>query len=149
MDEAGWRSVTRQLVALGLLRADPNAYGALQLTDAARPVLKGETVLELRRPAATAGRAGRKRRARTEAGVFDEAVDPGAEVLFEALRAERKRIADEQGVPAFVVLHDATLRELALRRPHDLRGLLAVSGIGVSKAQRYGERLLAVIGRAE
>ena len=149
MDEAGWRSVTRQLVALGLLRADPKAYGALQLTDAARPVLTGETVLELRRPAATVGRAGRKRRARTEAGVFDEAVDPGAEVLFEALRAERKRIADEQGVPAFVVLHDATLRELALRRPHDLRGLLAVSGIGVSKAQRYGERLLAVIGRAE
>ena len=149
IDEAGWRSVTRQLVALGLLRADPNAYGALQLTDAARPLLKGETALELRRPAMSATRAGRKRRARTQAGVFDEAVDPGAEVLFQSLRAERKRIADEQGVPAFVVLHDATLRELALRRPHDLRGLLAVSGIGVSKAQRYGERLLAVIGRAE
>ena len=149
IDEAGWRSVTRQLVALGLLRADAKAYGALQLTDAARPVLKGETTLELRRPATTAARAGRKRRSRTEGAVFDEAADPGAEVLFQALRAERKRIADEQGVPAFVVLHDATLRELALRRPNDLRGLLAVSGIGVSKAQRYGERLLAVIGTVE
>jgi ATP-dependent DNA helicase RecQ len=73
--------------------------------------------------------------------------DAEGDALFQALRAERKSIADEQGVPAFVVLHDATLRELARLRPRNHAGLLVVSGIGVTKAERYGERLLATIAR--
>jgi ATP-dependent DNA helicase RecQ len=140
LDEKAWRAVTRQLVALGLLHADPQAYGALRLTEAAKPVLRGERLLELRRSATGAGRPGRK--TRTAAATL---ADPADAALFDALRAERKRIADEQGVPAFVVLHDATLRELAQRRPRDRGALLNVSGIGISKAERYGERLLAVI----
>jgi ATP-dependent DNA helicase RecQ len=141
LDEKAWRSVARQLVAMGLLHADPHAYGALRLTGAARPVLKGETRLELRRAAIPRGRAGRKPRT----GI--PGLPPGSadDLLFQALRAERKRIADEQGVPAYVVLHDAALRELAQLRPREPESLLLVSGIGVTKAQRYGERLLAVI----
>jgi ATP-dependent DNA helicase RecQ len=142
LDDRAWRGVARQLVALGMLHADPRAYGALRLTAAAQPVLKGEQRLELRRASERTARPGRKPRPGTAPGP----ADPAAEALFNALRAERKRIADEQGVPAFVVLHDATLRELALRRPRDVHALLEISGIGAAKAQRYGERLLAVIG---
>src|ERR1700674_830454 len=144
LDEREWRGVARQLVALGLLHADPKAYGALRLTAAARPVLRGETRLELRRTSITSPRA----RPRQRAGVGAEAFDPTSEALFQALRAERKRIAEEQGVPAFVVLHDSTLRDLAQQRPRDHRALLLVSGIGLTKAERYGERLLAVIAQA-
>jgi ATP-dependent DNA helicase RecQ len=142
LDERAWRGVARQLVALGMLRADPRAYGALQLTAQAQPVLKGEQRLELRRPSERSGRPPRKTRSRPGA----LPADPVAQALFERLREERKRIADEQGVPAFVVLHDATLRELALQRPRDMQSLLQIPGIGAAKAQRYGERLLAVIG---
>jgi ATP-dependent DNA helicase RecQ len=144
LDERQWRGVARQLVALGLLRADPAAYGALQLTDAARPVLRGETRLELRRTSITGARGTRRQRA----GAGVETFDPTSDSLFQALRAERKRIAEEQGVPAFVVLHDSTLRDLAQQRPRDHRALLLVSGIGLTKAERYGERLLAVIAQA-
>ena len=144
LDEREWRGVARQLVALGLLHADPKAYGALRLTAAARPVLRGETRLELRRTSITRGRGG----PRPRAAVGAEALDPTSESLFQALRAERKRIAEEQGVPAFVVLHDSTLRDLAQQRPRDRRALLFVAGIGLTKADRYGERLLAVIAKA-
>jgi ATP-dependent DNA helicase RecQ len=145
LDERAWRGVARQLIALGLLHADPRAYGALRLTDAARPVLKGETRLDLRRTSTAVERGARKPRASVDVLTSD----PIAESLFQALRAERKRIAEEQGVPAFVVLHDSTLRDLAHRRPRDQRALMLVSGIGATKAERYGERLLAVIARAE
>jgi ATP-dependent DNA helicase RecQ len=144
LDERAWRGVARQLIALGLLHADPRAYGALRLTDAARPVLKGETRLDLRRTSTAVERGARKPRA--SVGVL--ASDPVAESLFQALRAERKRIAEEQGVPAFVVLHDSTLRDLAHQRPRDQRALMLVSGIGATKAERYGERLLAVIAQS-
>ncbi|HTS54026.1 MAG TPA: DNA helicase RecQ [Burkholderiales bacterium] len=146
LDEKAWRSVARQLVAMGMLHADPRAYGALRLTDAARPVLKGEARLELRRTAGTVVRAGRKPRSKGSLGL---PLGSAAETLFQALRAERKRIADEQGVPAYVVLHDSALRELAQLRPRDRKGLLLVSGIGLTKAERYGERLLAVIRSIE
>jgi ATP-dependent DNA helicase RecQ len=90
------------------------------------------------------GRAGRKPRVKGSLGL---PLGSTAETLFEALRAERKRIADEQGVPAYVVLHDSTLRQLAQLKPRDRKDLLLVSGIGITKAERYGERLLAVIGQ--
>jgi ATP-dependent DNA helicase RecQ len=144
LDERAWRGVARQLVALGLLHADPKAYGALRLTDAARPVLRGETRLELRRTSIAGARSSPRQRASVGAETFD----PASETLFQALRAERKRIAEEQGVPAFVVLHDSALRDLAQQRPRDRQALLLVSGIGLTKAERYGERLLAVIAQA-
>ena len=142
LNDRAWRGVARQLAALGLLHADPRAYGALWLTAAAAPVLKGERRLALRRPSECIGQPARKLRL----GATVASADPAAETLFHTLRAQRKRIADEQGVPAFVVLHDATLRELAQLRPRDPQGLLQVSGIGAAKAKRYGDWPLAVIG---
>jgi len=143
LDEAGWRSVFRQLLAAGLLHADAQAYGALRLTDLARPVLKGEATLMLRQQVkrmrgkkpAQAGR-------RADAGT--PASGPESD-LFEGLRTWRATLAREQGVPAYVILHDKTLRELAAQRPANLADLLGVPGIGQAKADRYGEALLRLL----
>jgi ATP-dependent DNA helicase RecQ len=139
LDEANWRGVFRQLLAAGLLHADAQAYGALKLTDAARPVLKGETTLQLRRhtprKSAPAGR-------RKVSAMPQTSGDPA---LFEALRAWRAEQAKAQGVPAYVILHDKTLHELAARQPANADELLDVPGIGQAKAERYGAGLLEIV----
>jgi len=145
LDEAGWRGVFRQLLAAGLLHADAQAYGALKLTDAARPVLRGETVMPLRRQklqkSALAGRHKRHH-------VAPAPASPGAPALIDALRAWRAAQARAQGVPAYVILHDKTLHELAAARPASREELLDVPGIGQAKAERYGADLLVLLEHA-
>jgi ATP-dependent DNA helicase RecQ len=139
LDEADWRGVFRQLLAAGLLHADAQAYGALKLTDAARPVLKGEATLQLRRHTTRkSAPTGRRRTSATPPTSSDPA-------LFEALRAWRAEQAKTQGVPAYVILHDKTLHELAARRPASTDELLDVPGIGQAKAERYGAGLLEIM----
>jgi ATP-dependent DNA helicase RecQ len=139
LDEADWRGVFRQLLAAGLLHADAQAYGALKLTDAARPVLKGEATLQLRRHTTRkSAPTGRRRTSATPPTSSDPA-------LFEALRAWRAEQAKTQGVPAYVILHDKTLYELAARRPASTDELLDVPGIGQAKAERYGAGLLEIM----
>ncbi|MDP3031554.1 MAG: DNA helicase RecQ [Rhodocyclaceae bacterium] len=148
-DEAGWRSVFRQMLAGGLLHADAEAYGALKLTAAARPVLKGEAVLQLRRQSARhAGKsalAGRRTERRKTSTATPADSHPG---IVEALRGWRAEQAKAQGVPAYVILHDKTLHELAARQPTNQDDLLDVPGIGQAKAERYGAALLALIAAA-
>ena len=142
LDDMGWRSVFRQLLAAGLLEADAHAYGALKLTEAARPVLKGETTLTLRRQVVRAkgktarGAGGRK---------TESAVAASGTPRFEALRRWRADKARQQGVPAYVIVHDRTLAELAEQRPQSRTELLEVTGIGQAKAERYGEELLELL----
>ncbi|WP_092008640.1 DNA helicase RecQ [Marinobacter daqiaonensis] len=138
-----WKSVFRQLVANGYLRADPEGYGALQLTESCRPVLRGEVALELRKDPerkavskTSAGRAGNKA----------PITDPEG---WEALRRRRKELADEQGVPPFVIFHDATLQEILERRPATLEEMAQVSGVGAAKLERYGAIFLEVLGELE
>jgi ATP-dependent DNA helicase RecQ len=142
LDEAGWRSVFRQLLAGGLLHADTQAYGALKLTDAARPVLKGEAVLQLRRQIVKlrekSAPAGRRK---TPLQMLSQ----GDETLFENLRAWRAEQARTQTVPAYVILHDKTLYELVARQPTNMKELLEVPGIGQAKGERYGTALLELI----
>jgi ATP-dependent DNA helicase RecQ len=143
MDDMGWRSVFRQLLAGGLLEADAQAYGALKLTDEARPVLKGESTLTLRRHAVrTKGKSAKTSRGKSSANNTVAASDSP---LFDALRSWRADKAREQSVPAYVILHDRTLHELASLRPHSLTALLDVPGIGLAKAERYGEALLELL----
>jgi len=139
LDEVGWRSVFRQMLAAGLLHADAQAYGALKLTDAARPVLKGEVTLQLRRhtPQKSAPTGRRKTSAASPTN--------GDPTLFDALRAWRAEQAQAQSVPAYVILHDRTLHELAARQPTNANELLDVPGIGQAKAERYGAGLLEII----
>jgi ATP-dependent DNA helicase RecQ len=139
IDEQGWRDIIRQLAALSLLRPHPDGHGGLQPTEAAREVLRGDRQLELRRLQPRSKRASVKTR--------KPAVDlpAGAEPLFDALRALRRRLADEQQVPPYVVFHDATLRTIAATRPADMAALLTIPGIGAAKAERYGEDVLQIV----
>ncbi|MFZ2852480.1 MAG: DNA helicase RecQ [Rhodocyclaceae bacterium] len=141
MDDMGWRSVFRQLLAGGLLEADAQAYGALKLTEEARAVLKGQTSLTLRRHAVRVkgGKTFGKSRAASNAAAENDSP------LVAMLRNWRAEKAREQGVPAYVILHDRTLRELAERRPNSPVALLEVPGIGAAKAERYGEDLLELL----
>jgi ATP-dependent DNA helicase RecQ len=151
LDEGGWRSLFRQLVALGLLHVDHEAHGALLLTEAARPVLRGEQAVTLRERArvpAGGGRSGRRRGATAPAAAQALADSPTALALLERLRAWRREQAREQGLPAYVILHDATLERIAAECPADEAGLAAVPGIGVRKLERYGETLLEIVASA-
>ena len=142
-----WQSVVRQLTVLGLIEVDHAAYGALKLGPDVRPVLKGERRLALRRdrdrkPAGSARSASPSARAATNLASRDEA-------LFQALRAERAKLARAQGLPPYVVFHDTTLIELAAQRPTTREALRSVQGMGQVKLDRYGTAFLAVIAGFE
>jgi len=141
-DDMGWRAVARQLIAAGYLHANAERYGALQLTAPARGLLRGEVQIQMRRavrrkPGSRDRTAKAKRGAELPAGV-DTA-------LVEALRACRRRLASEQGVPAYVVFHDATLVDMATLRPQSLAAMREVSGVGDTKLSRYGEAFLETL----
>ncbi|TCJ18585.1 DNA helicase RecQ [Parasulfuritortus cantonensis] len=138
VDEHAWRGILRQLVAAGLLQPDLTEYGALKLTEAARPVLKGEQSVQLRR-------VGRPGKARKTTRAAPENLSPEELAVFEALRGWRSQKAREQGVPAYVILHDRTLRLLASLQPGDQDGLAGISGLGDAKLARYGDELIGVI----
>jgi len=140
LSEQDWRSVVRQLLASGLLVAQ-GEYGVLGLSETSGGVLRGETPVPLRRD--VLGRGGGAGRVR-KSTVADQVAE-GDRALFEALRAWRGEQAREQGVPAYVVFNDATLRALAQLRPASVADLEGISGIGVKKREAYGDAVLAVI----
>ncbi len=140
-----WRSVFRQLVAMGLLVVDVEGHGGLRLGPDARDVLRGERSVELRRDPA------RRRLKKTSKVGKAPAVldDPDDEALFQALRARRMEVAKAQGVPPYVIFHDSSLREMALRKPRDLVDMAQIPGVGQAKLERYGDGFLAAIAAAE
>jgi ATP-dependent DNA helicase RecQ len=145
--ESQWRGVLRQLVALGHLRSEGD-YNTLVLTPSAREVLRGEVPLLLRVPAipsARASRGGRTgRAARTEPDASP--LDSEAQQRFERLKAWRAEVARAHNLPAYVVFHDATLKDMARQGPQTLDALAGIGGVGVKKLQAYGSELLRVLG---
>ncbi|MBS0218276.1 MAG: DNA helicase RecQ [Proteobacteria bacterium] len=143
LDARQWRSVFRQLLAAGLLESDLDGYGSLRLGASSGPVLRGETTLSLRmEPPRKAVR--RERSNRTDASI-PAALTDEAQRRFEALRAWRGDSARSQNIPAYVIFHDATLREIALHAPADINALAGINGVGAAKLERYGEALLEVL----
>ncbi len=145
--QAQWSSVYRQLVAAGLINVDMAAYGGLKLTEAARPVLRGEQEVWLRRDAdpvkRKAQRAERTAKSREPfAGASD---DP----LWLALKTKRTALAREQGVPPYVIFHDSTLVEILNHRPHTLDEMGRISGVGQAKLAKYGDAFLQVVEDVE
>ena len=136
-----WRSVFRQLVARGFLDVDAGGFGSLLLNDACRPVLRGEQAIQLRRDIKTSATNATRR--------APVAVAPEDEGLWFALRACRKRLAEEHGVPPYVIFHDATLREMLEQRPLTPSEMLNISGVGDSKLERFGDEFLEVIREHE
>ncbi|MEG3636604.1 DNA helicase RecQ [Micromonospora palythoicola] len=143
LSEAEWRGVVRQLLAEGLLAVEGD-YGTLALTDASAEVLGRRRTVMLRREAARPAKAAKPRGAAT---VVAE-LPAEAAGTFERLRAWRAATAKEQGVPAYVIFHDATLRQIAADAPSSLAELSRISGVGENKLARYGEQLLGVLADA-
>ncbi|WP_455354494.1 DNA helicase RecQ [Streptomyces sp. SYSU K217416] len=143
--EAEWRGVVRQLLAQGLIAVE-GEYGTLVLTEASGEVLGGRREVALRREPEKRARAAKTSTAKRGAAPVD--LPAGAVPVFEALRAWRAATAKEQGVPAYVIFHDATLREIATTAPTGLAELGTVSGVGENKLAKYGEQVLATLGTA-
>jgi ATP-dependent DNA helicase RecQ len=134
-----WRGIVRQLLAQGLLAVEGD-YGTLVLTDASAQVLRKQRPVMLRREPERAPKAPRARKAATVADLPAQALP-----VFERLRSWRSERAKDQGVPAYVVFSDATLREIATTLPSSLAELGKVSGIGETKLARYGQQVLDVL----
>jgi len=143
LSEAEWRGVVRQLLAQGLLGVTSDGYGTLVLTEASADVLSGRREVRLRRETARAKAPRQSSRRGKAAAAADLAPEDVA--TFEKLRAWRAGAAKEAGVPAYVIFHDATLREIATRRPGSTAELGAISGIGAAKLERYGEQVIATL----
>jgi ATP-dependent DNA helicase RecQ len=151
LNEKQWRAASRQLVAMGHLQADSEAFGALKLTETARGVLKGETEVVLREEASGA----RIRAIRTRSRRGDIAHPAAGEAgsadsgLLGILRTWRSEVARKRGVPAYVVLHDSTIDGIATSRPITLEQLRDIAGIGDKKLEHYGGELIALVKAAE
>ena len=148
MDEKQWRSVFRQLLAAGLLEADAEGYGTLRLTAASRAVLGGERLVKLREDARPERASRRKREARRVAS-GSLGIEAYEQSTWDALRALRTQLAKQQGVPPYVVFHDATLLAMLRAMPANEDELASISGVGESKLKRYGRDFLAVINTAQ
>ncbi len=140
LDQNEWRSLFRQLIALGYLYADIDNYGALKMTPECKPLLGGKRQLLLRK-FEKASRATTKPASKKTAREL-RAIDTP---LFEALRSQRKQLAQEQGVPPYVILHDKTLVAICQHRPCNIEQLTEIPGIGARKLELYGEDLIRII----
>ena len=146
LNEKQWRAALRQIVAMGYLQADSEAFGALKLTEASRGVLKGETEIWLREAApSTRNRASRTKSRRGDLAAVPANGATGDPALHAALKAWRSEIARKRGVPAYVVLHDSTIDGIAASRPASLGELRGIAGIGDKKLEHYGEELIALV----
>ena len=135
-DKRGWQAVFRQMAAHDLVRPDPDRFGALRMTEAARPILRGEAGITLRRD--TIAKA--PRRPAIKMLVSEEDAP-----LLSALKARRRGLAEAAGVPAYVIFTDKTLIEMAETRPESMDAMARVSGVGAVKLERYGAAFLEVI----
>jgi len=139
--EGDWRTLFRQLVARGLADIDIEGYGGLRLSDSCRPLLRGEVTLELRREL------------KPQTSVKSSSASPASQLVrgeereqWEALRALRRKLAEEHGVPPYVIFPDSTLLEMLRSQPSSLSEMATVSGVGARKLERYGEAFLEVLG---
>jgi ATP-dependent DNA helicase RecQ len=140
-----WRAALRQAIALGLVTVDHEAYGSLKLTEAAKPVLRGEQKVQLREYQKPTKQ---KRQAKPK-GYTEIDLSSGEQAIFEKLRWWRVETARKHNVPAYVIFHDATMREIAKRKPTSLDDLRTVTGVGEKKLETYGEEIVALIAEME
>ncbi|MCE6969804.1 DNA helicase RecQ [Cereibacter sphaeroides] len=141
LSKQAWEAVFRQMMGRDLIRPDTERHGALRMTDGARPILRGEEAITLRRDTVRAASS----RPQARALVSEEDAP-----LLSALKAKRRALAEAAGVPAYVIFTDRTLIEMAERRPRDLDDMAGITGVGAKKLESYGTTFLAVInGEAE
>ncbi len=133
-----WKTIFRQLIALGYLFIDSERFGALRLTETCRDIFNGSLTLELRRISKTSSTVSQSN---TKSKVA-RTIEPGDEDLWQALRALRIELAEEFSVPPFVIFHDSTLKEMVVEKPGTKEQMLLISGVGEQKLKRYGKQFL-------
>lgn len=137
MSKAQWQAIFRQMMGHDLIRPDPERHGGLRLTENARPLLKGEAQIQLRKDSITSAN---DRRPVVKSLVSDENAP-----LLSALKANRRALAEQQKVPAYIIFNDKTLIEMAEKRPKNLDEMAAIGGVGAKKLESYGKGFLSVI----
>jgi ATP-dependent DNA helicase RecQ len=140
--EAEWRAILRQAIALGLVAVDYDSYNALKLTDEARPVLRGGQKIQMRQYQKPVKQ---KRGGAKPKGYVESDLSAAEQILFDKLRWWRVETARKHNVPAYVIFHDTTMREIAKARPGSLDDLRGVTGVGEKKLESYGEEIVALI----
>ena len=138
LSEQEWRSVFRQLIALGYLNSDIDGHGAIKLVEKSRPLLRGEIELILRKPQIEKSAKSQKSNRTVSLRKVDES-------LFDKLREHRLALAQEQGVPPYIIFHDSSLEEMAKTRPTDLEAMRYISGVGEQKLAKFGSSFLEII----
>ncbi len=146
LSELQWRSVFRQLMARGLIAVDMDGFGSLRLTEDSRPVLRGEVSIYFRKDVVRKKRPDKKAARRKRSGQYDDNVANSANPeLWDALRKKRTELAQEQGVPAYIIFHDATLMEMMEYHPKTLHEFAQINGVGASKLEKYADDFLEVL----
>jgi len=145
-NEAEWRAILRQAIALGLVAVDYDSYNALKLTDEARPVLRGGQQIQMRQYQKPVKQ---KRSSAKPKGYAESDLSTVEQTLFDKLRWWRVETARKHNVPAYVIFHDTTMREIAKARPTSLGDLRGVTGVGEKKLETYGAEIVALIEAME
>ena len=144
LSELQLRGVLRQLIAIGAVAVDAEAFNTLQLTDGSRAVLKGEVAVRLRESVSSPA-VRKPRRSATAAPKVPASLDADGQERYVALKAWRAEVAKEHNLPAYVIFHDATLAAIAERAPQSLDDLQGITGLGAKKLEAYGEEVLRVV----
>ena len=138
LPQTQWRTIFRQLISHSYLKVDVEHYNALQLTEKARPLLRGEETLQLRKQSKQKKASKKSRKERHAVSITDEK-------LWEELKELRMKLANEQSVPPYVIFHDSTLQHMMAKRPQNLNEMQQISGVGAQKLERYGQKFLDVL----
>jgi ATP-dependent DNA helicase RecQ len=146
LTQAQWNGVYRQLTAAGYIEIDVEGYGALRLGESARPILKGEQEVWLRRDAEPEKRASKAEKTSRSKEAYEEVHD---DPLWLLLKAKRMELAKEQGVPPYVIFHDSTLLEMHTQRPASIDDMANITGVGQAKLEKYGDEFLEVLEEYE
>ena len=147
LSEVQWRSVFRQLIARGFIEVDIDGYGSLKLTEESRPVLRGEETLYFRKDVSKTKLKKTAKRNKSARAVRNFSQNSEEKVIWEALRTKRNELAQEQGVPAYIIFHDATLMEMVEYHPTTVHEFSQINGIGSSKLEKYGDEFLSILNQ--
>ncbi|MCU7800235.1 MAG: DNA helicase RecQ [gamma proteobacterium symbiont of Lucinoma myriamae] len=145
LSEVQWRSVFRQLIARGFIEVDIDGYGSLKLTEESRPVLRGEETLYFRKDVVRTKTKKAAKRNKSGRLVREFSQHSDEKLIWEALRTKRNELAQEQGVPAYIIFHDATLMEMVEYHPTTVHELSQINGVGATKLEKYGDEFLFIL----
>ena len=147
LSDVQWRSVFRQLIARGLIEVDMDGFGSLKLTQKSRPLLRGEETMHFRKDAVKTKHKKATKYNKSGQTTRDFSQHPEEQAIWEALRTKRNELAQEQGVPAYIIFHDATLMEMVEYHPTSLAEFGKINGVGATKLEKYGNDFLSVLNR--